>query len=140
MDYIDTSVLVAYYCPEAFSPAAQEAVLASRGPVISPLVEVELTSAVAMKVRTKDLDRAEAARILSLFHVHVADGYYRMAEIGRREYDLARDWLGRFTTALRTLDALHLAAAFANGLTLVTADKILAAAARRLGLKYKIVR
>ena len=37
-------------------------------------------------------------------------------------YHLAREWISRFTTPLRTLDALHLAVASQNNIRLVTAD------------------
>jgi predicted nucleic acid-binding protein len=47
---------------------------------------------------------------------------------------LARRWLLARTTALRTLDALHLASAAAEGATLVTFDVALAEAAEALGV------
>ncbi|TSA09638.1 MAG: PIN domain-containing protein [Deltaproteobacteria bacterium] len=49
-------------------------------------------------------------------------------------YRLARDWMGQFNTSLRTLDALHLAVASSEGLTLVTADEGLAKAAKALAV------
>jgi predicted nucleic acid-binding protein len=45
MAYIDTSVLVAYYCPEPLSRAAEKSIRSAASPAISPLVEVELCSA-----------------------------------------------------------------------------------------------
>jgi len=139
MAYIDTSVLVAYYCPERFSGAAQRAVKRVKEPAISPLVEVELYSAVALKVRTRELDAATARRIIAPLQEHVASGYYKIVPIEAREYRLARDWIGRFSVPLRGPGALHLAAAFANGLVLVTADKNLARSAKHFGVKHKLV-
>ena len=49
-------------------------------------------------------------------------------------YHLAREWISRFTTPLRTLDALHLAVASQNNIRLVTADTALAASAQFLGV------
>ena len=137
MPYIDTSVLAAYYCPEKLSPIVAKALAGLAEPVISPLVEIELCSALSQKVRTKDLDAPSASAILAQFQVHVADGRFRFVEIGSREHQLARDWLNRFSTPHRTLDALHLAAAFAYNLELLTADKILADSAKLLGVRCR---
>ena len=49
MAYVDTSVLVACYCAETLSPKADRAVRELAPPAISPLVEVEFHSAVALK-------------------------------------------------------------------------------------------
>ena len=47
MYYIDTSVLVAYYCPEALSEQVQDFLSEQVKPAISTLTEVELFSAIA---------------------------------------------------------------------------------------------
>lgn len=59
------------------------------------------------KVRSRELGEAGARRILSVFQVHLADGYYRLISMEPREYQVARTWLGSFRTPLRTLDAFH---------------------------------
>ncbi len=140
MAYLDTSVLVAYYCPEPLSGAAQRAIARLEGPSISPLVEVEFCSAVSLKVRTGELDRATAAQIVALCERHVTDGFYGLVPIAAGEYAQARAWLGQFATALRALDALHLAAAFNHDLPLLTADKMLAQAAGALGVGCTLIR
>jgi predicted nucleic acid-binding protein len=139
MVYIDTSVLIAYYWPESLSAAAQSEIRKAEGPAISPLSEVEFHSALALKKRMKEMDEESARRILSAFRVHRADGVYRVVPIEAREYLLSCEWLGTFRTSLRALDALHLAAAFSNGLTLITADRILAESAKHFGVKYRLV-
>jgi len=139
MAYIDTSALVAYYGPEALSRKLQEELRRNEAPTISPLVELEFHSAVALKVRAGELDAAAANRIVSLFRLHMANGHYRLVGIGDREYGLARDWIGRFTDPLRTLDALHLAAAFANDLVILTTDKPLARSAKHFGVRCKLI-
>jgi uncharacterized protein len=139
MAYIDTSLLVAYYCPEPLSAEAQHALSRTPDPAISSLVEVEVYSAVAAKVRTGDLDRKTAGRILAAFRMHLDEGRYRFLPIGAGEYALARDWIGQFTTPLRAADALHLAVAFANNLRLLTADRGLAKSAELLGVKHALV-
>jgi len=139
MVYVDTSCLVAYYTPERLSVIVEEELAGQGPPVISPLVEVEVHSAVAMKVRAKELDASDAMQILSTFRAHLAQGYYRVVPIEAREYSLARDWLARFTTPLRTLDALHLAAAFANDMEVLTADRSMARAAEHFGVRCRLI-
>jgi len=140
MAYIDTTLLVAYYCPEPLSRTAQKTLAKVEEPVISPLVEVEIYSAVAAKVRAKELDATSAGQVLGLFRKHLSDGCYGLVPIETAEYALARDWIGRFSTPLRAADALHLAATFANGLTLLTADKALARSAGHFGVRCELVR
>ena len=139
MSYIDTSVLVAYYWPETLSRAAQAELRKAPGPTISPLSELEFHCALALKMRTGEMDERSARRILSAFRLHRADGVYRVVPIEAREYAISCEWVGTFRTSLRTLDALHMAVAFSNGLTLITADKILAESARRFGVKHKLI-
>jgi uncharacterized protein len=139
MPYIDTSVLVAYYCPEPLSEAAQKAIGASDAPVVSPLVELELYSALAAKVRERELDAVAARLVLAMFHRHQAQNCYLIVPIGAAEYAQARDWIGRFSTPLRAADALHLAAALGNGLTLLTADRALARSARVLDVECDLI-
>jgi len=57
-----------------------------------------------------------------------------------KEYVLAADWIGRFATPLRTVDALHLASAFSNGLRLLTADRGLARSAKHFGVECELIR
>ncbi len=139
MAYIDTSVLVACYCPEPRSTAAEEALRDPQGAVISPLVELEFCSAVALKLRRGEFDRATATRILSLLRRHLDGGFYAMVPIGSQEYEQARAWIAQFSTALRAPDALHLAAALRSNLLLATADQTLAHAAAELGVEYKLI-
>ena len=129
MVYLDTSVLAAYYCPEALSAKAEQAIRRRGRPAISFLVEVEFASAVARKVREGALSKADAARIVGQLNVHLAAGYYERLAIDGSHYEIARDWLGQFLTPLRTLDALHLAVCFAYNAVLITADVGLATAA-----------
>lgn len=140
MAYLDTSVLGSYYCPEPLSTEVNAALVRVRGPVISSLVEVEFSSLLSLKVRVGAMNRAAAFRVLPQFKVHVSDGLYAFVDVGEREYELARDWLGRFDTPLRTMDALHLAAAFAHQQELLTTDKALSKSAKQLGVKCRLIR
>ena len=138
--YIDTSLLVPYYCPEALSQVAERTVRGDPRPTVSDLVEVELFSALGRKVRVREMSTVDAARIGQQFLDHLQAGLYTRVAVERRHYESARQWLARFTLPLRALDALHLALADAEGLRLATADQNLSRSARRLGLPVLLIR
>jgi uncharacterized protein len=140
MLYFDTSILVPYYCPEEISAKAEEIILSSNTPVISDLVQVELFSAVARKVRERELSRMDADKIISKFISHINGNYFQNEQISAHHFRLARDWLGRFSVPIRTLDAIHLAIASSLDATIITADKQLAEAAVKLTVKSKLVK
>lgn len=135
--YVDTSVLGAYYCSEQLSAAAEKALRRIQSPVISTLSEVEFASLIAKKRRLGELNEAQAQEILDLFSTHVAEGSYRRIALTTDHYLKARELIGSAKIALHTLDALHLSLAITEHLSLMTADKDLARAAR--GLKNAVV-
>ena len=139
MYYIDTSVLAAYYCPEPLSDVAEEYLLSERRPAISQLTEVELASAVSRKVREKTLSEKDGFRILDTFQSHIDASMYTHLILDSRHYRLARSWILRLSTHLRTLDALHLAVSAASDLELITADSRLAESATKFGIAVKLI-
>ena len=132
MVYIDTSVLVAYYCPERLSEKAEEFLMSFVRPAISSLTEVEFFSAVSVKVRKKEINLKDAGRVTARFLAHMDADNYTYIPIEGHHYRLARDWIGMFKMELRTLDAIHLAVASSEGLTLLTSDQGLFKSARAL--------
>jgi uncharacterized protein len=134
MIYLDTSVLTALYIQEPKSEIVQEFVRGIGKPALSSLTEVEFTSAVSRRTRMRELSQDDGFRVISQFQLHVNDHMFTLYPIMQKEFELAREWIGRLSTPLRTLDALHLAVAFANHLTLATADRHLAESAIRLGV------
>jgi uncharacterized protein len=108
--------------------------------VISPLVEVEFASLLSQKVRAVEMSRNDAGVVLAQFRAHISGGFFRVVEAGAAEFELSYGWLARFDTPLRTLDALHLACAFVHGQEMITSDKLLARAARQVGVKSRLVR
>lgn len=137
MVYLDTSVLVAYYCPEPLSAKVQRLLQKTPDRIISPLVEIEFCSAITMKVRMRELTKSQADQIFAMFQLHCDEGNFEHVAIESREYHLARQWIAGMQTSLRTMDALHLATAFANDLSLVTSDKVLSQAAKHFGVSCK---
>jgi predicted nucleic acid-binding protein len=132
--YIDTSVLVAYYCPERLSGKAEVFLTAHIQPAISALTELELFSAISRKVREKGMDHKDAGRVTARFVAHLDNHYYTFLPVEAHHFRLARDWIGMFKLSLRTLDALHLAIASSQGFSIVTTDKTLSKSAKGLGL------
>ncbi|MDQ1336974.1 MAG: uncharacterized protein QG552_3924 [Thermodesulfobacteriota bacterium] len=122
MVYLDTSVIVAYYCPETLSRQVQDLLREQIKPALSLLTEVELASAVAKKVRSNELSRLDGNRILAKFVSHVDAGLFRVIAVENHHWQLARSWISLFSTPLRTLDALHLAIVSDKELQLVTSD------------------
>ena len=127
-------MLVAYYCPEPMSAAIQKWLRRQRQPAVSDLVEVEVVSAIARKVRDRSMSRQDARQVAMMFASHLEDGYYTRLRVERIHYSLAVDWIGSFEIPLRTLDALHLAVSHSRGLRLATADESLARSARAVGV------
>ena len=134
MYYIDTSVLVAYYCPEPISETAEKLILSSKRPCISSLTEVELASALSRKVREKNLSPDDGNKIYNQFQSHLEQSFYGLTAVDDRHYQTAKTWIVQFSTSLKTLDALHLAVAAEGDFTLLTADKHLSISAKYFGI------
>ena len=139
MPYIDTSVLVAFYCPEPLSNDVERLLQRTKDPYISPLVEVELASAVSRKVREKTLSVTDAARIIAEFKTHIDQGIFHMVSISSIHFACAFNWIASFITPLRTFDAIHCAVASQINETIVTADAGLARSAKILHVKHKLL-
>jgi len=71
MVYLDTSVLVAYYCQEKNSKIIDEIITRTHQPAISQLTDVELVSAISRKIREKNLSQNDGKRIIEQFQKHL---------------------------------------------------------------------
>lgn len=134
MPALDTSVIVAFYIPEAISGRVQRLFSSGTPLAINSLVEVEFASAVARRVRMRSISHDDGRLVLEEFALHVRENLYAFNPVTQEAFTLAGEWLGSLRTSLRTLDALQLAMAHVNDLSFMTADKALAKAARELGL------
>lgn len=133
--YLDTSALLPYYRTEPRSDAVERLLRAQREPVVlGDLVRVEFASALARWVRTGDLREAQALRLERAFDEDVAAGRFALRPLRPDHVACARRWLLARSTALRTLDALHLAAAAVDGDAIATFDDGLTEAADALGV------
>lgn len=140
MIYLDTSVVAPLYWAEPLSNAVEELLRQESGLGISQLVEVELCSALSRRVRMGELARDQAQTIANRFQNDLDNGFYVQLALESIHYHRAKDWIRRFDTSLRTLDALHLAIAFSHNIPLVTADEGLLASADVLGVKVRVLR
>jgi predicted nucleic acid-binding protein len=139
MPYFDTSIIVAFYCPEPVSNEAENLLRRAKDLYISPLVEVELASAVSRKVREKTLSITDAARIIAEFKTHVDQGIFHMVSISSIHFACAFNWIASFITPLRAFDAIHCAIASQINETIVTADASLAHSAKILHVNHKLL-
>ena len=140
MIYLDTSVIAPFYWEQALSDTVEELLRTETEPGLSQLVEVELFSALSRRVRMREISQEDARAIATRFQTHLDSNFYIRIPIESVHYQLARDWIGRFDTSLRTLDALHLASASSNNIRLVTADDALARSAEALGIEVQLLR
>ncbi|MCS3648562.1 type II toxin-antitoxin system VapC family toxin [Salinibacter ruber] len=128
------------YYAESLIERAEERLRALRPPVLSWLTDVELHSALAKKVRRGELAEEDAERVQDLFRTHVSHALYEVAAIEHGDFVQARQWIARMDTALRTLDALHLAVARCRDREVLTADEGLADAGRTFELNVELMR
>lgn len=119
--------------------AAAKCKSSGKNPVaLSALTRLEFVSAVAKCVRIRRTDSATAQDALSTFEYHCLHEF-ALLPVLPSDYELAQHWLRQLSTSLRTMDALHMAVAVANGRTLVTADRQLAEAAKVFGVEHHFV-
>jgi uncharacterized protein len=130
--YLDTSIVAPLYWTEGLSDTVEELVLSETELGLNQLVEVELISALSRRVRMREISQDDATAIVERFQIDIDSGFYTRITLETIHYHLAREWISRFTTPLRTLDALHLAVASQNNVRLLTADAGLAASAQFL--------
>jgi len=118
MIYVDTSVLVSLFCPDANTVAAASLVSRARDEmVMTSLGEVETVNALGLRVFRKEITKRQAASSLGLFEADVRTGVFGFREMPQGAYLRARDLSLRTTPQLgtRTADLLHVAAALELG-------------------------
>ena len=136
MLYFDTSFLAPLVLPEAASETVAEVVMTLQEDelAVSHWTRVEFASLLARKVRTRELEIAEAHEVRAHFE-QIVEKSFTVLLPNRDDYDQARNWLSQFNTSLKAADALHLAIAMNCSANMVySLDKLMIKAGKTLGL------
>lgn len=136
MYYLDTSFLVAAFCSESRTGKVRQW-LRDTPPddvFLSSWTVTEFSSAVSLKIRTKQIQLEERALILSNWRIFVAESAAVIA-VDTKDFEIAESFVSNHHLALRAGDALHLAVAKSAGCSVVTLDRRMADAALELGVK-----
>jgi len=134
--YLDTSALAKRYLNEARSDEVDAFLAEQSLLLVSTLTTVQMRRLLARRRRGRELDATLEAQVFATFRDDVRQGYMVEHELSRLMLEGASNLIAEIPQVpLRTLDALHLAAAQQLGAErLVTADAVMRAAAGAVGL------
>ncbi len=136
MHYLDTSFVAPLLLEESSSGKVEAFVrrLPAGSVYISHWTSLEFASVIAREVRMKNLTEADASAVLTEYDNLVTESLIvLMPTIA--DFDLARQYVAKFSTALRGGDALHLAIAANHGAKkILTLDTVFLDAGKLLKL------
>jgi predicted nucleic acid-binding protein len=136
MRYFDTSFVAPLILEEAASSKVERFIagLPAGELAVSHWTRVEFSSLLAREVRMGGLEQQAAREADAQFEATVQESFIVLAP-GSDDFDLARAYLGNYSTGLRAGDALHLAIAANHAVEAIySLDKTLLKAGMTLGL------
>ncbi len=138
--YVDTSALIKRYVRETGSDEFESF---SEKPgydrIICPLQTVEFTSTLQRRLHSGAMDRRQVAGARQRLLADVAAGGWRLVAFEADVFSRATTLLTDLSVPVAALDALHLACALqVSAEHFATADRQLAAAARKAGLQVHL--
>lgn len=132
--YLDTSVLVALFANDEFSPRATQFLARAPAPIlVSPLGGAEFASAVARLVRERIWSAPQAQACFDDYDQWVG-GTATIVPIEAADYRAATNHIRRLDLTLRAPDTIHIAITARLGASLATFDRKMATAASTLGV------
>jgi len=131
--YLDTSALAKWFFVEPKSADFEKFMIETGRAAVTPLARLELRCLTFRRLRAGEIDEAYAADVAAIFNDLHAQRILMVHPIESEDFAAAEQLVLRVgdQVSLRTLDALHLAAAGRIGArTFATADRALARAAQ----------